>query len=97
MLLQKLITALTITAISAVSFIIQNACAEGNFVKALDLHENLMPLHIALFLEPSPAGAKHAASLLGLCESETRLPGVPLTKATADRVEAALKDVGLLG
>ena len=60
------------------------------------MHENLMPLHIALFLEPSPAGAKYAASLLGLCEAEVRLPGVPLTKATAARIEAALKDVGLL-
>jgi len=74
----------------------QNACSEGNFLQALDMHENLMPLHIALFLEPSPAGTKYAASLLGLCEAETRLPGVPLTKTTANRVETALKTVGLL-
>ena len=75
----------------------QKACAEGNFVQALGMHEKLMPLHIALFLEPSPAGTKYAASLLGLCEAEARLPVVPLTEATAERVEAALKDVGLLG
>ena len=74
----------------------QKACAAGNYVQALGMHENLMPLHIALFLEPSPAGTKYAASLLGLCEAEARLPVVPLTKSTADRVEAALKDVGLL-
>ncbi|MCS5607527.1 MAG: 4-hydroxy-tetrahydrodipicolinate synthase [Alphaproteobacteria bacterium] len=74
----------------------QKVCAAGNYVQALGMHENLMPLHLALFLEPSPAGAKYAASLLGLCEAEARLPVVPLTKSTADRVEAALKDVGLL-
>ena len=74
----------------------QKACTAGNYVQALGKHENLMPLHIALFLEPSPAGTKYAASLLGLCEAEARLPVVPLTKSTAERVEAALKDVGLL-
>ena len=74
----------------------QKACTSGNYVQALGMHENLMPLHIALFLEPSPAGTKYAASLLGLCEAEARLPVVPLTKSTAERVEAALKDVGLL-
>ena len=74
----------------------QKACTAGDYVQALGMHENLMPLHIALFLEPSPAGTKYAASLLGLCEAEARLPVVPLTKSTAERVEAALKDVGLL-
>ena len=74
----------------------QKACTAGFYVQALGMHENLMPLHIALFLEPSPAGTKFAASLLGLCEAEARLPVVPLTKSTAERVEAALKDVGLL-
>ena len=74
----------------------QKACTAGNYVQALGMHENLMPLHIALFLEPSPAGTKYAASLLGLCEAEARLPVVPLTKSTAERVEATLKDFGLL-
>ena len=74
----------------------QKVCAAGNYVQALGMHENLMPLHIALFLEPSPAGTKYAASLLGLCEAEARLPVVPLTKSTAERVESALKDIGLL-
>ena len=74
----------------------QKACTAGDYVQALGMHENLMPLHIALFLEPSPAGTKYAASLLGLCEAEARLPVVPLTTSTAERVEAALKDVGLL-
>jgi 4-hydroxy-tetrahydrodipicolinate synthase len=40
-----------------------------------------------MFNEPSPAGVKYAASLLGLCAEETRLPVMPLSaesKATID-------------
>jgi 4-hydroxy-tetrahydrodipicolinate synthase len=36
-----------------------------------------MPLHEALFAEPSPAGVKYAASRLGLCSECCRLPMVP--------------------
>jgi 4-hydroxy-tetrahydrodipicolinate synthase len=74
----------------------QEACQAGDYGLALSLHERLMPLHIVLFLEPSPAGAKHAAWRLGLCEAEARLPVVPLTNGTADKIDAALRHVGLL-
>jgi len=55
-----------------------------------------MPLHIALFLEPSPAPTKYAVSRLGLCEAEARLPVVPLTEPTRQRVDDAMRQVGLL-
>jgi 4-hydroxy-tetrahydrodipicolinate synthase len=55
-----------------------------------------MPLHVALFLEPSPAGVKFAAWRLGLCEAEARLPVVPLTEDTAEKIDVALRHVGLL-
>jgi 4-hydroxy-tetrahydrodipicolinate synthase len=55
-----------------------------------------MPLHVALFLEPSPAGPKYAAWRLGLCEAEARLPVVPLTEGTAERIDVALRHVGVL-
>ena len=74
----------------------QEACQTGDFGLALRLHERLMPLHVALFLEPSPAGTKYAAWRLGLCEAEARLPIVPLTKATAEKIDVALRYVGLL-
>jgi len=74
----------------------QEACQTGDFGLALRLHERLMPLHVALFLEPSPAGTKYAAWRLGLCEAEARLPIVPLTKATAEKIDVALRHVGLL-
>ena len=74
----------------------QEACQAGDFGLALRLHERLMPLHVVLFLEPSPAGTKYAAWRLGLCEAEARLPIVPLTKATAEKIDVALRHVGLL-
>ena len=74
----------------------QEACLAGKYDLALNLHERLMPLHVALFLEPSPAGPKYAAWRLGLCEAEARLPVVPLTEGTAERIDVALRHVGVL-
>src|SRR5215813_10314156 len=50
----------------------QNACLAGDFKRALTLHEKLMPLHEALFVETNPGPVKYAASRLGLCKPETR-------------------------
>ena len=74
----------------------QNACLEGDFKAALALQDRLMPLHDALFVETSPGPVKYAASRLGLCSSETRLPLVPVSEATRKAVDAALAAVGLL-
>ena len=74
----------------------QAACTDGDYALALQLHDRLMPLHVALFLEPSPAGAKFAAWRLGLCEAEARLPVVPLTEDTQEKIDVALRHVGLL-
>jgi 4-hydroxy-tetrahydrodipicolinate synthase len=69
---------------------LQDLCAQGNYAEALQLHEALMPLHSALFREPNPAGVKYAASLLGLCGEECRLPLVALSDAACDAIRAAL-------
>ena len=74
----------------------QNACLAGDFVKARSIHEQLMPLHDALFIETNPGPVKYAASLLGLCSPEARLPLAPLSEASKRAVEAAMISVGLL-
>ncbi|HKI73421.1 MAG TPA: 4-hydroxy-tetrahydrodipicolinate synthase [Pseudomonadales bacterium] len=68
----------------------QNACTEGDYTRALAINDRLAPLHRALFAEPSPAGAKYAASLLNLCGPDARLPIVALTDTTKKRIQAAL-------
>ncbi|MDA1058921.1 MAG: 4-hydroxy-tetrahydrodipicolinate synthase [Proteobacteria bacterium] len=74
----------------------QNVWAEGRPLDALALHDRLMPLHIALFLETSPAPAKYALSLLGKCTDELRLPLVGLGDQTKERVRTAMKSAGLI-
>ena len=74
----------------------QEACMRGDYAAALALQDRLMPLHRAMFLEPSPAGAKYALSLLGRCANELRLPMVPLTPAAEAEVRAAMSHAGLI-
>jgi 4-hydroxy-tetrahydrodipicolinate synthase len=73
----------------------QLACLGGNFKRALELHEKLMPLHDTLFVESNPGPVKYAAEKLGLCSSETRLPLAPLAAGSKAKVDAALAKVGL--
>jgi 4-hydroxy-tetrahydrodipicolinate synthase len=49
-----------------------------------------------MFAEPSPAGAKYAASLLGFCSEECRLPVMPLSEATRERIRNAMQQLNLL-
>ena len=75
----------------------QNACLAGNFKRALEIQDILMPLHDALFVETNPAPAKYAAWRLGVIESpDCRLPLAPLMDASKKAVDAALAHAGLL-
>lgn len=74
----------------------QNACASGDYQHALALHEKLVPLHQALFREPNPSGPKYAASQLGLCSAEVRLPLVPLTEPVKTEIRSCLERLELL-
>ena len=73
----------------------QLACLAGNFRLALQLQDRLMPLHDALFVESNPGPVKYAASKLGLCNGETRLPLAPIAASSRKRVDDALATVGL--
>ncbi len=74
----------------------QSACLAGDFATALDYQDRLMPLHEVLFVESSPGPVKYAASLLGKCSPELRLPLAPIAPETETRVEAVMRSVGLL-
>jgi len=75
----------------------QDAWAAGDLATMAEIRDRLMPLHDAMFVETSPGPVKHAASLLGKCTDEVRLPLVPVTEATRATVRAAMTRVGLLG
>ena len=74
----------------------QNAMLAGDYALALTYQDRLMPLHVAIFMEPGVAGAKYAMSRLGLCSDRVRLPLVGLTEATKAAIDAAMKHAGLI-
>src|SRR5689334_7741442 len=74
----------------------QAACAKGDFAKAREYQDRLMPLHDALFCETSPAPVKYAASLLGLCNEAVRLPLAEASDAARVQVKAAMQRAGLI-
>ncbi|MEL6219169.1 MAG: 4-hydroxy-tetrahydrodipicolinate synthase [Pseudomonadota bacterium] len=74
----------------------QTATLEGDYARALQLHDRLMPLHRAIFLEPGLVGAKYGLSLLGRCAEEVRPPLVPATEPTKHAVRAAMVSAGVL-
>lgn len=74
----------------------QNAIAAGDWAGALALQDRLMPLHVALFLEPGLVGAKYAMSRLGLCDPRVRLPLIGLGDDTKARIDDAMQHAGLI-
>jgi len=70
----------------------QNAWDKGDLATAMRINEQLMPLVEALFVETSPAPVKYAASLLGKCRNELRLPMVPCSKNTEKLVKEAMAE-----
>ncbi len=74
----------------------QAATLRGDFDTALEITDRLMPLHIAIFMEPGLAGAKYGLSLLGRCSNEIRLPLTEVSDPTKAAIKDAMVHAGLL-
>ena len=68
-----------------------HALQDGKFQEAEKMHQRLMPLFKALFVEPSPIPAKAAMAQLGLMDNSLRLPLVPATEATEALIKQTLQ------
>ena len=73
-----------------------NAWKQGDINTAQEINKKLMPLHDALFCETSPGPLKYAASLLGICSSDARLPLVEIEEDSKFKVKNALKQTGMI-
>ena len=73
-----------------------NAWKQGDITTAQEINKKLMPLHDALFCETSPGPLKYAASLMGICSSEARLPIVDIEDSSKVNVKNALKKANLI-
>ena len=73
----------------------QNSCA-NNFKESEKLDKILQPVHAAMFIESNPSPVKYAASLLGMCDPDVRLPLVQVKEETKKRISEALKVAKIL-
>ena len=75
---------------------IVNALLEGDFERGRELHYDLLPLCRALFIETNPIPVKTAASILGLCSDEMRLPMIPLAGENLDTLRRVMEETNHL-
>lgn len=71
------------------------AYRKGRHDDALRLHERMLPLVKALFLETNPIPVKTAMGWLGMIQPELRLPLCEMSDANAERLRHALATYGL--
>ena len=67
------------------------ALLAGDFERGRELHYQLLPLFRALFVETNPIPVKAAASLLGLCSDEMRLPLVPMSGENLRKLQEVME------
>ena len=67
----------------------------GSFHFARRIHFKILPLMEANFIESSPAPCKFVMKEMGLLEENLRLPLVPVTAETREKLKDVMKAVGL--
>jgi 4-hydroxy-tetrahydrodipicolinate synthase len=68
----------------------------GDLARARQINNQLLPLHLKLFVEPNPIPVKWALAKMGRIPGGIRLPMTPLSMPAEPVVLAAMKDAGLL-
>lgn len=71
-------------------------CLDGDFVAARALQRKWLPLMEINFVESNPIPVKAAMARMGLLEPVWRLPLVPPQPASMAKIEAILRDTGLI-
>jgi 4-hydroxy-tetrahydrodipicolinate synthase len=68
----------------------------GEWAQARALHYRLLPLMEVNFIESSPGPVKAALAMMNLLEEQFRLPLVPVSEKSRERVREVLMELGLL-
>ncbi len=66
---------------------------EGRLAEATIINDTLFELYSLMFFEGNPAGVKAALASQGRIENQLRLPLVPVSQPTADRIASILKEL----
>ena len=72
-------------------------CEKGDFAAARKLHHWLMPLIQVNFVETNPIPCKAAMAAMGLIEENYRLPLVPPSASTRNKIVQILQNLRMLG
>ncbi len=72
------------------------ACLKGKWAKALELHDRLLPLMNANFLESNPIPVKAALSMMGYIEEAYRLPLIEIQPANREKLREILRSLKLV-
>jgi 4-hydroxy-tetrahydrodipicolinate synthase len=72
------------------------AAMAGDTAKAIQINNQVIPLHAKLFVEPNPVPVKWAMAEMGLMPAGLRLPLAPLSAEFHDTVRAAMREAGVL-
>ena len=90
-------------AISVTANIVPADCAAmfdaffaGKIDEARKLHYKLEPLHGPLFLETNPIPVKYAASLMGKCTADLRMPLTTMSPGPAEKLRGVMKELRLI-
>jgi 4-hydroxy-tetrahydrodipicolinate synthase len=73
-----------------------DAALVGDFAAARAEHQALLPFMLVNFVESNPIPVKAALAMLGLCTDTYRLPMVPPSEGSREKIKAALVDLGML-
>ncbi|MDR2036662.1 MAG: 4-hydroxy-tetrahydrodipicolinate synthase [Bacteroidales bacterium] len=66
----------------------------GNFSEARAIHYQMLELFNALFTDGNPAGIKAALHILGMAENILRLPLVPVSQKTYEKLSSLIREIG---
>jgi 4-hydroxy-tetrahydrodipicolinate synthase len=72
------------------------AALEGDFAAARAEHTALLEFMNVNFIESNPIPVKAALAMLGLCQEVYRLPMVPPSAGSRDRIRQVLESLGIL-
>ena len=72
------------------------AAERNDFAAARAVHARIVALMSINFVESNPQPVKYAMAAMGLLEETFRLPMVPPSAASKDKINAVLKELGLL-
>ncbi|MBW2275707.1 MAG: 4-hydroxy-tetrahydrodipicolinate synthase [Deltaproteobacteria bacterium] len=75
---------------------LERAWRAGDSSRARELHYRLLPIFDILFCETNPIPVKAAVALTGAIGDEIRLPLTPISQPNRERLQAVLKEAGVL-